>query len=198
MTTAQKQPVRRILVIDDNDAIHEDLKKILAPPTRLDDEIGDLEEALFGERPTHSEGFAIDSAFQGSEGLAMVELAREQKQPYSLAFVDVRMPPGWDGVETTTRLWRCDPDLQIVLCTAYTDYSWREIIDRLGTSHNFVILKKPFENIEVIQLAHALCSKRDAVMAARERLNEVEIEVGQRKQTEHELIAALDAAESAN
>jgi signal transduction histidine kinase len=199
MMSQQTDLSRRILVIDDNDAIHGDLRKILAPPTSLDDQISGLEETLFGERPAVSPGgFLVDSAYQGVEGLAMLELAAQQQQPYSVAFVDVRMPPGWDGIETTTRLWRCDPDLQVVLCTAYTDYSWSEIIARLGTSHNFVILKKPFENIEVVQLAHALTSKREATLTARGRLNEVETEVVHRKQTEHELLAALDAAESAN
>ena len=51
-----------------------------------------------------------------------------------MAFVDVRMPPGWDGVETITRIWEVDPDLQIVVCTAYADYSWEELRSKVDAS----------------------------------------------------------------
>ena len=116
---------------------------------------------LFGEATATSPrfDFVIDSAFQGREGLAMVKQAAEEGNPYSLAFVDVRMPPGWDGVETIGHLWECCPDLQIVVCTAYSDYSWEEMIHKLGHSPNLVVLKKPFDNIEALQLAHALTGK---------------------------------------
>jgi DNA-binding NtrC family response regulator len=77
-----------------------------------------------------------------------------------MAFVDVRMPPGWDGIEVTPRLWVADPNLQIVICTAYSDYTWEEIFARVGTSDRMVILKKPFDPVEVLQLAHALTEKR--------------------------------------
>src|SRR5206468_403202 len=75
------------------------------------------------------------------------------------AFVDMRMPPGWDGVETIQRIWRIAPDLQMVICTAYSDYSWDEIATTIGQSDNLVILKKPFDPIEVLQLAQALTRK---------------------------------------
>jgi PAS domain S-box-containing protein len=69
------------------------------------------------------------------------------------------MPPGWDGVETIEHLWQVDPALQVVVCTAYSDYSWEKMTVRLGVNDNLVILKKPFDNIEVLQLAHALTKK---------------------------------------
>ena len=101
---------------------------------------------------------AIDSAFQGQEGLAMARQALEEGRPYAMAFVDIRMPPGWDGVETTGKIWEHYPDLQVVICTAYSDYSLEEMLDKLGHSDRLVILKKPFDNIEVQQLANALTS----------------------------------------
>ncbi|MFN7938167.1 MAG: hybrid sensor histidine kinase/response regulator [Bryobacteraceae bacterium] len=188
----------RVLIADDNEAIHQDLIKILSPATHLEQAMSDEEEILFGSRAPVVRHFQIDSAFQGQEALAMLRKAVREGRPYSLAFVDVRMPPGWDGVETTRRLWEVDPNLQIVLCTAYTDYSWLEILTQLGESHNFVILKKPFETIEVTQLAHALSSKRDAMRSALAHTFELESEIHQRRQTERELLAALDAAEEAN
>ena len=83
----------------------------------------------------------MDSAFQGQEGLDFVMRAQSSRTSYALAFVDVRMPPGWDGIETIRHLWRADPELQVVICTAHSDYNWNTIAQELGVSHNFVILK---------------------------------------------------------
>lgn len=190
----------RILIVDDNEAIHSDMRKILDSSSALEDSMQEAEELLFGSAAstTPARRFQLDSAYQGQEGLAQLERAIAEGCPYSMAFLDVRMPPGWDGIETTVHLWERDPNLQVVLCTAYTDYSWTEITARLGESHNFVILKKPFDNIEVVQLTHALTSKREAMEAARDHLQAVEAEVLQRRQTEAELLAALEAAETAN
>jgi signal transduction histidine kinase len=154
----------RILIIDDNPAIHEDFAKVLmARPDQGDLQLADAEAALFGEAgagsPVQPLQFTLESAYQGEEGLRMVERATAEGRPYAIAFVDVRMPPGWDGVETIARLWEVDGQLQVVLCTAYSDYSWQEISQHLGRPENLLILKKPFDNIEVVQLAHALTNK---------------------------------------
>jgi CheY-like chemotaxis protein len=149
---------RRVLAVDDNPTIHEDFRKILSKTAPAADRYDDLESAIFEAKnqPEAHEGFEIDSAFQGEEGLAKVRLAVEQGRPYAVAFVDMRMPPGWDGVETIARLWEADPHLQIVICTAYSDYSWEEIMRQLGHRHNLAVLKKPFDNIEVIQICETL------------------------------------------
>jgi YesN/AraC family two-component response regulator len=125
-------------------------------------------------------GFVIDSAFQGQEGLALAQRAVEEDNPYALAFVDVRMPPGWDGVETISRLWQCCPELQIVVCSAYSDYSWEEMIHQLGHSPNLVVLQKPFDNIEVLQLAHALTEKWRLNRKVQSQLDDLETLVRQR------------------
>ena len=117
--------------------------------------------ALF-DKPKPAEdqtGFELDSAYQGQEGLEMVKKALAENRPYAMAFVDVRMPPGWDGVETIARIWEVDPELQIVVCTAYSDYSWEEMRAKVGQPDSLLVLKKPFDNIEVQQLAHALTKK---------------------------------------
>ena len=66
-----------------------------------------------------------------------------------MAFIDVRMPPGWDGIETTGRIWEVDPEIQVVICTAFSDYSPDEMLAKLGRSDRLLILKKPFDNVEV-------------------------------------------------
>jgi signal transduction histidine kinase len=135
-----------------------------------------LRATLFGKYPPRPKGyrFEVDSAFQGEEGLQRVSAALKEGRPYAVAFVDVRMPPGMDGVETTERLWREDPDLQVVLCSAYTDYSWEQVVQRLGISQRLLILHKPFQSIEVRQIAHALTEKWELLRRDRSRLVELE------------------------
>jgi signal transduction histidine kinase len=153
-------PNRRILVVDDNRTIHQDFRKILCPPS-ANDSLDAMEADLFGqmEATARLPGFEVDSAFQGEEALQLARTARQQGRPYAVAFVDIRMPPGIDGVETTSRLWRDDPDIQVVVCSAYADYSWEEMMQRLGLSQRLLILRKPFDGIEVRQLAYSLTEK---------------------------------------
>jgi signal transduction histidine kinase len=152
----------RILIVDDNPAIHEDFKKTLigvAAAPQLDD----LEAMLFDETAAaparEALTFELGFALQGKDALARVIEAGDAGTPFALAFVDMRMPPGWDGLETIEHLWRADPDLQIVICSAYSDYSWNEIDARLRSRESVLILKKPFDPIEVVQCAHALTTK---------------------------------------
>lgn len=151
----------RILIVDDTPSIHDDFRKILTPASASAPQIDLLAAAVFGESsPTPPPArFEVDCASQGQTGLALVQDALEERRPYALAFVDMRMPPGWDGLETIRHLWAADPHLQIVICTAYSDHSWSAITERLGQSDNLLILKKPFDNVEVLQLSHALARK---------------------------------------
>lgn len=153
------RPDFRILVVDDNRAIHDDLRKILAEDTGDMPDLLEDEERIFSEVQTRDTIFEIDSAYQGQEALVMANQAMAEDRPYAMAFVDIRMPPGWDGVETVLKLWEADPNLQVVICTAYSDYSWKDIVRVLGKSDSLLILRKPFDNVEVIQLAHALTRK---------------------------------------
>jgi DNA-binding NtrC family response regulator len=115
----------RLLIIDDNHSIHDDFRKILKPEMAKQRALDASETALFGGRTNSfiNQGFEIDCAFQGQEGLAHVQESVKSSRPYAMAFIDVRMPPGWDGIETTAKIWEIDPELQVVICTAYSDYS---------------------------------------------------------------------------
>ena len=107
----------RILVIDDNPAIHGDFQKILCPDD-APSAVAAYDVSLFGDAqaPTIDTMFEMDSAYQGQEGCAKVEQALAEKRPYSMAFVDGRMPPGWDGLETIVHLWKAYPELQVLSC----------------------------------------------------------------------------------
>ena len=137
---------QRILVIDDNDSIHEDFCMILSGRGTNND-LDESKAVLFGDsdgsEELNEETFEVDSAIQGKAGLEKVQKAIDQGNPYAMAFVDMRMPPGWDGVETVKHIWKVQPDLQVVICTAYSDYSWDDIIAELGQADSLLILKKP-------------------------------------------------------
>ena len=161
---------RRILVIDDKESIHEDFRQILSEGS-ANTSLDAARAAVFGSnapargslRSTSNEddsvGFEVDCAFNGHEGLEKVVNAERQGRPYAMAFVDIRMESDWDGIETIEHLWKVQPQLQVVICTAYSDYSWTDIIERLGTTERLLILKKPFDNVEVRQLAVSLTEK---------------------------------------
>jgi signal transduction histidine kinase len=192
------QKNQRILLIDDNQAIHDDFRKILKKPDAPSSNLAAAEAALFGETAPEVElpEFQIDSAFQGQEGLDFIEKSLNENHPYAMAFVDVRMPPGWDGVETTAKIWQKYPDLQVVICTAYSDYSWEEMLKKLGYSDRLIILKKPFDNIEVLQLAISMTEKWRLYQQAQLRLTDLEKMVHERtmelENTNSELVAAND------
>lgn len=181
MNQALMQSVRRVLVIDDNTAIHDDFRKTLTRQSHRAD-LDDDEALLFGTQPVESQQqeFEIDTASQGHIGLAMVEAALHEGRPYQLAFVDMRMPPGWDGVETISRLWQADPAIQVVICTAYSDYSWDQIVQKLGVTDRLLILKKPFDDVEVCQLASAMTGKWLATQLAQIKMGDLEVLVEKR------------------
>lgn len=151
-------PKARVLIIDDNTDIHEDFRKILCSTVPACDDFEEM-EMLFGnseQRSATSTDVDIEYACQGAEGFEKVRQSLAEGNPFSLAFVDIRMPPGWDGVQTTKRIWELDPEIQIVICSAFSDYSWQDMASELGHSDRFLVLKKPFESVEVRQLVAAL------------------------------------------
>ena len=141
-----------------------------------------MEAALFDEQPPDAQtmSFELDSAYQGEEGFAMVKKSIAENQPYALAFVDIRMPPGWDGVQTITRIWEIFPELQIVVCSAYSDYSWEQLRSKVGQPDNLLVLKKPFDNVEVQQMAHALTKKWLLGIQSNFQMAELEVMVERR------------------
>ena len=175
----------RILIVDDNHAIHDDFRKIFAPHDASADTLDALEAALLDRPATAIEPivtFELVSAFQGREALDHVVASVASHRQFALAFVDMRMPPGWDGLETIERLWQVDPDLQIVICSAYSDHSWSDLRARLGARESLLILKKPFDTLEVVQCAHALTTKWTLARQVRAHVDELEATVASRTQ----------------
>ncbi len=154
----------RILIVDDTPSIHEDFKKILSGPSNnMGEDLDIMADTLFGSSQQDSVfkeiEYELDSAFQGEEALNMIELAEKEGKGYSLVFMDVRMPPGLDGIKTIGKIWEKYPSMEIVICTAYSDYSWVDIIDILGPSDHLLVLKKPFDADEAQQMALSMTQR---------------------------------------
>ena len=169
----------RILIVDDNRAIHDDFRKILLTP-EADVGLQELDAAMFSDAGAASNllvEFRVDSAYQGKEALSLVQQSIRDSKPYSVAFIDMRMPPGWNGLETIERLWAVDPKLQMVICSAYSDNDWTNVFGRLGRSDKLLVLKKPFDVVEVVQCTHALVAKWRNERALRQQLDSLEQDV---------------------
>jgi two-component system, NtrC family, sensor kinase len=173
---------RHVLVVDDNPDIFEDFRAILLGPMDTSglDAFG---RELFGDRAKGTvprDAYTLDYAPQGQAGCEKVVQAKADGTPFSLAFVDMQMPPGWDGLETIEHIWQDDPDIQVVICTAYSDHSWEEITGRLGATDQLLILKKPFDSAEVAQIASALTQKWRLARHAALTIEEMERQVAGR------------------
>jgi signal transduction histidine kinase len=194
MSSPEKETTHRILIIDDNPSIHKDFQTIL-----LDEEesttLSKLRGEVFGENDKKSPAksvYELDFASQGKEGCEKIRVACSENRPYELVFVDMRMPPGWDGLKTIEHIWQIDPKVQVVICTAYSDYSWGEITERLGRSENLLILKKPFDSAEVAQLASALTEKWVLARKASLKMEQLEQMVKERTEKQTELLMKVD------
>ena len=174
MKTSSVRTNRRILIIDDTPSIHEDFRKILGPDSEDEQTLAGTEEALFGTQQPARLTFQLDSAYQGQEALELVQRAQAEGRPYAMAFTDMRMPPGWDGLETIEQLWKIDPHLQIALCTAYSDYSWEDMAERLEFGDQLLVLKKPFDSLEIRQMASALTWKWQMTQDAETKVQSLE------------------------
>jgi len=193
------KPSKRILIVDDNKQIHEDFKSIILPhESDLDEENELLGEELFGDEDTFSNtasgalaGYTIDDAYQGEDAINMVEQAYKEGAPYCLVFMDVRMPPGIDGIETIKRIWEKEIPVEIVICTAYSDYSWDDIIKQVGTSDHLLFMRKPFDIVAVKQTTLAMTTKWFLAVENRDYLHNLESIVEDRTRELNETNAQL-------
>lgn len=176
---------QRILLVDDNESIHEDIESVLSiNKNNSDMELRQLEDDLFGassvaEPKVLAETiYDIDHAYQGEEAIRMVNRAKAEGDPYSLVFMDVRLPPGMNGIETIQKIWEDHPYTEIVICTAYSDYSWDQIVRNLGHTDTLLFMKKPFDITALKQTALTLTTKwnlRQETIAHTDKLeNEVQ------------------------
>lgn len=192
---------RRILIVDDNPSIHEDFNKILPTEGKANQELDVLLNEILGNEDEDSAEihpddlcYTLDHAYQGEEAYEKVKEAEQKNEPYALLFVDVRMPPGWDGIETIRRIWQDYPHNEIVICSAYSDYAWEDILKKLGTTDQLQFLRKPFDIVSIKQMALALSKKWNLSKQSRQYTDDLEKEVETRTKKLIDKIAELEAA----
>jgi len=165
---------RRILVIDDNPDILQAYKDILAPSRDRNTSSREMISRLLAPAVDEKSVFDLQMASQGEDGFRLVEKGIAQDKPFALAFIDIRMPPGWGGISTATRIRKIDPNIEIVMVTAYSNRSLGEIVNTVSSPGKLLLLRKPFDPEEVIQLALSLTEKWN--LARQEELQRKELQ----------------------
>jgi diguanylate cyclase (GGDEF)-like protein len=174
----------RVLVIDDCLDIHEDFKSILASKSTTSSVLDSFEKNLLGSAqtaaPSQAAGFELVHAYQGEEGVRMLAEANASGLPFVAVFVDMRMPPGWDGLKTIREIRRQDKETSLVVCTAYSDHALQDIASDVGDLDKLLVLKKPFDTVEVLSIAQSLRERWALLQRSQLRMNELEDLVGER------------------
>lgn len=162
---------KRILVVDDQHDLREQLAKLLERSSKKNDTsslVQQMRAKLLGQTESdesedesgpEDEGYHVDTVGQGKDAFEKVKEKNEGGEPYALMFLDMRMPPGWDGLETAKRIREIDKNLEIVIMTAYADHDQSKIAKEVGTPEKLLYIKKPFQAEEIFQLALSLTTK---------------------------------------
>jgi CheY-like chemotaxis protein len=162
---------RKILVIDDQEDLREQLAKLLRKAGQKNEThslVEQMRARLLGKNneeksdvnpDEEKSSYIVDTAAQGKEAWEMVKEANSNDDSYAVMFLDMRMPPGWDGLETATKIREIDKNIEIVIMTAYADHDQKEISEKVGMPEKLLYIKKPFQPEEIYQLALSLTSK---------------------------------------
>ena len=174
----------RVLVVDDQDDIHMDFEEMLASAAGglLTDELASaFDDQAREDAPIVD--FELHHAMNGEKAIEAVQRACADGEPLAVAFIDIQMPPGMDGVEAARRIRRIDRDLEIVLMTAHTGKRLKEIVRDMESLHKLLYIRKPFAREELQQIAMSLVAKwnlerrldagREALAASHDRLEAV-------------------------
>ncbi len=179
---------------DDKQILEEYIQILSCPKNTAESASAALEAVVFGEsakKTSETDAYELTTVTQGQEGVKLIREAKENGSPFTLAFIDVRMPPGWDGAETASRIRKIDQDIEIVLVTAYSDIDREEIVKMVGRPEKLLYLKKPFDPDEIKQLALSLTQKWDLEKALKNACQELEKQVEERREAEKIVSASL-------
>jgi CheY-like chemotaxis protein len=149
----------RVLVVDDQEEIHQDFEEMLNP-NLVRASTNDLARVFNPDiDDTFLPEFELLHAGSGKEAYGKVQEAVETSNPIAVAYMDLRMPPGWDGVETTRRIREIDKDIEIVVMTAHTNKPLSDIVSNIELLHKLLYVRKPFAREEIQQMTISLVEK---------------------------------------
>ena len=192
MTDLNEMTSNRILVVDDDALLLDEYVRCFGKD--FDSEFGtstlsDLEKAIFGDDEGESDTarFAVETRDQGEAAVDAVREAVKDEQPYSIVFLDIRMPPGIDGIEAAKRIRALDPDVNIVIVTGSSSAKVDKLDSMIPPADKIFFFEKPFHALECRQLAAALCGKWHADLALRRANEELELRVERRTAALHKL-----------
>ena len=165
----------RVLVVDDQREIHQDFEEMLTP-SLTGSSTDDLADAFASEvDESFLPKFELLHARSGAEAYEKIKTATETDDPIAVAYIDIRMPPGIDGIETTRRIRAIDENIEIVLMTAYTDKSLGEIVREMDLLHKLLYIRKPFAREEIQQITLALAEKWNVESELGDKRRQLEI-----------------------
>ena len=185
MNDMHQQMTNRVLVVDDDAQLIEEYLRCLGEnfePEAATATLGDLEKVLFGEETDRhgSARFEVHSRNQGDAAVDAVRAAVGVGRPFAIVFIDIRMPPGIDGMEAARRIRELDPNINIVIVTGSMSADPDNLAKQIPPADKIFFFKKPFHGVECRQLAAALCGKWHADMALRQANEELERRVEER------------------
>jgi diguanylate cyclase (GGDEF)-like protein len=188
----QEISTNRVLVVDDDAMLIDEYLQCLGTDFDPDigtETLGDLEKVLFGEE-TNKNGagrFDVDHRNQGEAAVDAVRDAVKVGSPYAIVFLDIRMPPGIDGIEAARQIRALDPNVNIVIVTGSLSPEPENLGVEIPPADHIFFFKKPFHGVECRQLAAALCGKWHADLALRRANDELEQRVWERTEALHKL-----------
>ncbi len=158
----KKELNNRILLVDDEPMILDELGKVLSPVERNNAELNELGNRLFNNSKTNrrkAASYNVCCCRQGDEAIRQVQKSIEKNEPFAVAFIDIRMPPGPDGVSTAEEIRKLDCNIQIVMMTGFSDFDISEIAHRIPPEDKLLYMQKPIHSQEIRQFALALTAK---------------------------------------
>ena len=175
----------RVLVVDDDASLISEYVRCLGDDFEADDftaTLTDIEKVLLGEESDEhgAARFEVHSRNQGEAAVAAVQAAIAARNPFSIVFLDICMPPGMDGIEAGKRIRLLDPNVNIVVVTDSASHAPENLGKKIPPADKVFFFQKPFHALECRQLAAALCGKWHADMALRNANEELEQRVEER------------------
>ncbi|MDH3373458.1 MAG: response regulator [Gammaproteobacteria bacterium] len=155
MTSDDEHEHIRVLIADDDENILEAYLEAFSEPesTREMQVLDALEAELFDpdaeiEKEPH---FDVVACSQGNDAISLAKQAADGGEPFDVVILDVRMPPGIDGVEAGSKIRELDPDVPIVFVTGFSDVPLEELRRRVPPPMKLHYFNKPLSFTQLAQ-----------------------------------------------